>query len=951
MDLGSIVAHLKLEMSDFNSNLNRATDQIKQMSTTTQNQFRGIDAVGKSLTATGKTLTAAVTVPIAGIAGASIKTAAQFESSMSEVKAITGATGGDFSKLEKQARQLGSSTKFSASEAAEGMKYFGMAGYKTDQILAAMPATLNLAAAANTDLGTTCDIVSDAMSGFHMSASETGRFTDILAAASTNANTNVELLGESFKYVAPVCGAMGYSAEDASIALGLMANAGIKGSQGGTALRTAITNLVHPTKAMQGVMDQLGISMTNSDGSSKSLRDVLGQLREKFSTLTPAQQASAAATLFGKEAMSGMLAIINASDADYQKLTNAIDGCDGAAGKMAATMQDNLNGQLTALKSALEGAAISIGNALLPTIKQAVQVIQRLVDWFNNLSPATQQFIVKIGLLVAAIGPALMILGKMATGFTALKTGLSILGTVFSTVGGVISGLWSTIVTAAYVFITDTLIPAFSALWGIMLAHPIVAIVAAIAALVAAFIAAWNNMDGFKEFWINLWEQVKQKFFECVDWIKSKLQEWGSNLTTFFTQTLPNAWNSMLNWFQQLPGKISQWLQQVISNVGNWVSQMASKALECGTKFVDSAIKFISTLPEKIAYWLAFAVTKAALWVVNMAKKAKEMGTKFITNAVNAIKQLPGKIQTWLTNTINKVTTWVTNMVNKAKQMGTKFINNAINAIKQLPGKIQTWLTNTINKVTTWATNMANKAKTAGQKFLNNVSNMIKQLPGKVANFLTQTISKVTSFVSQMASKARQAGQKFASNIKSALTSLPGQMASIGRNIIQGLINGVTGAAGALYNKMKSIAKSALDGAKAALGIKSPSRKFRDEVGKWIPEGIAVGIDANADSVLNTMHNLGDNLVSSINIDDINKSVNIPTFGTNMNNSSNELALLYELKDALKNLTPDQVGGTVNITLNIDKFNNQRSQDVRGLMTEMTDIVKGQQLVKNGKRK
>ena len=226
MNLGTAVGYLELNTSKWESGVRTAQSQLQTLTNSTSSMSSKFSAAGSVMTSVGSTLTKAVTLPIAGIATASVKTAADFESAMSEVKAITGATGGDFTKLENQAKQLGSSTKFSASEAAEGMKYFGMAGYDTNQIMAAMPATLNLAAAANTDLGTTCDIVSDAMSGFKMQASDTGHFADILAAASTKSNTNVELMGETFKYVAPLCGTMGYSAEDASIAIGLMANAG-----------------------------------------------------------------------------------------------------------------------------------------------------------------------------------------------------------------------------------------------------------------------------------------------------------------------------------------------------------------------------------------------------------------------------------------------------------------------------------------------------------------------------------------------------------------------------------------------------------------------------------------------------------------------------------------------------------------------------------------------------
>ena len=946
VDLGSIVAHLKLEMNDFNSNLNKAKDAIDS----TSKNFRGVEEAGKKFSSVGKFLTAGVTTPVVAIGSSVVKTQAQFQDAMAKVQALSGASGKELTLLENTAKKMGSTTVFSASECADALGYMALAGWDANQSSSALPGVLNLAAASSMGLADASDMVTDYLSAFGMKASDAGKMADMLAYAQANSNTTTQQLGEAFKNCSVNAKGMGQDMYTTTALLGALSNQGLKGSEAGTALNAVFRDMTNHMENGQIQIGKTNVALVDSHGNFRDMKDIIADVNKATDGMSESEKQAALSTVFTADSIKAMGILLNTGADEIRGFDGELRNSKGTAGEMANTMNNTLSGALKGLSSAWEGLKLNLidTNGPLTTL---IQKLTELVRWFDGLSPSVKQTITVIALLVAAIGPVLMVLGKFMSSISAIKGGITILSSIFSAVSGVIGGIFSTVITGIYVFITDTLIPGFSALWGIMLAHPIVAIVAAIAALVAGFVYAWNNIDGFKEFWINLWEQVKQKFFECVDLIKSKLQEWGSNLTTFFTQTLPNAWNSMLNWFQQLPGKISQWLQNVISNVSNWVKDMGSKAKEAGKTFLDNAINFIKNLPEKIAYWLAFAVTKAALWVVNMANKAKEMGTKFINNAVNAIKQLPGKIQTWLTNTINKVTTWVTNMVNKAKQMGTKFLNNVVNAIKQLPGKIQTWLTNTINKVTTWVTNMANKAKTAGQQFLNNVSNMIKQVPGKVQSFLTQTISRVTSFVSQMASKARKAGQQFASNIKSALTSLPGQMASIGRNIIQGLINGIGNAAGALYNKMQSIAKSALDGAKAALGIKSPSRKFRDEVGKWIPEGIAVGINANADSVMQSMENLSNGLVTSISLDDINKSVNIPTFGTNMNNSSNELALLYQLKEAIKGIKENEGTGDINITLNIDKFNNQRSQDVRGLMTEMTDIVKGQQLVKNGKRK
>ena len=946
VDLGSIVAHLKLEMNDFNSNLNKAKDAIDS----TSKNFRGVEEAGKKFSSVGKFLTAGVTTPVVAIGSSVVKTQAQFQDAMAKVQALSGASGKELTLLENTAKKMGSTTVFSASECADALGYMALAGWDANQSSSALPGVLNLAAASSMGLADASDMVTDYLSAFGMKASDAGKMADMLAYAQANSNTTTEQLGEAFKNCAVNANSFGLDIEQTTALLGKLADQGLKGSEAGTALNAVFRDMTNHMENGQIQIGKTNVALVDSHGNFRDMKDIIADVNKATDGMSESEKQAALSTVFTADSIKAMGILLNTGADEIKGFDGELRNSKGTAGEMADTMNNTLSGALKGLSSAWEGLKLNLidTNGPLTTL---IQKLTELVRWFDGLSPSVKQTITIIALLVAAIGPVLMVLGKFMSSISAIKGGITILRSVFSAVSGVIGGIFSTVITGIYVFITDTLVPAFSALWGIMLAHPIVAIVAAIAALVAGFVYAWNNIDGFKEFWINLWEQVKQKFFECVDFIKSKLQEWGSNLTTFFTQTLPNAWNGMINWFQQLPAKLHAYLQVAITYVRKWVHDMIEKAKEMGTKFVENVSNFIKNLPEKIAYWLAFAVTKAALWVVNMAKKAKEMGTKFINNTVNAIKQLPGKIQTWLTNTINKVKTWVTNMAKKAKEMGTKFINNVINAIKQLPGKIQTWLTNTINKVKTWVTNMANKAKSAGQKFLNNVSNMIKQLPGKVANYLSQVISKVTSWASKMASKATATATKFKNNIRNGFKSLPGKMLSIGKDIIRGLINGIDSLKDAVSNKIHSIANSIKNGIKDALKIKSPSRVMRDEVGKFIPEGIAVGIDANADSVMQSMKNLSNGLVTSISLDDINKSVNIPTFGTNMNNSSNELALLYQLKEAIKGIKENEGTGDINITLNIDKFNNQRSQDVRGLMTEMTDIVKGQQLVKNGKRK
>ncbi|EJT6540748.1 phage tail tape measure protein [Clostridium perfringens] len=379
---------------------------------------------GEGAKKVGSSLTTHVTLPLAGVAAASTAVGMEFEAQMDKVAAISGATGEDFKKLKAKAEEMGAKTKFSASEAGQGLEYMAMAGWKTGDMLNGIEPILNLAIASGEELGTTSDIVTDALTAFGLTAKDAGMFSDVLAAASSNANTNVGMMGETFKYAAPVCGALGYNAKDTALAIGLMANSGIKASQAGTALRAGLTNLVKPTDSMAAVMDKYGISLKDSNGNMKSFKTVMEDLRTKFGKLDKSTQAAAVSTLFGKEAMSGWLAIINASSSDFDKLSGAIDKSEGATAQMAKTMSENAKGSIAEMKSALEGAAIKVFEALAPSITKVANAVSDLATKFSNLSPETQEFIVKAGLAAMAAGPLVSGLGKLSTGIgSVLKVG------------------------------------------------------------------------------------------------------------------------------------------------------------------------------------------------------------------------------------------------------------------------------------------------------------------------------------------------------------------------------------------------------------------------------------------------------------------------------------------------------------------------------------------------
>ena len=322
------------------------------------------------------------------VGGYALKVGSDFEAGMSQVAAVSGATGSELEALTAKAKEMGAKTKFSASESAEAFNYMAMAGWKTEDMLNGIEGVMNLAAASGENLGTVSDIVTDALTAMGLSASDSSHFADVLAAASSNSNTNVAMMGDTFKYVAPLAGALGYSIEDTAQAIGLMANAGIKGGQAGTSLRAVLTRLASPTGECASTMSKYGISLTNADGSMKSLGDVMANMRSSLQGLSADEQAAVATAIGGQEALSGLLAIVNASDEDFNKLSGAIANADGTAQEMADTMNNNLKGKFTILKSAAEGFGITLYETFSGKAQSAVET---LTEYVSRLTEAFQK--------------------------------------------------------------------------------------------------------------------------------------------------------------------------------------------------------------------------------------------------------------------------------------------------------------------------------------------------------------------------------------------------------------------------------------------------------------------------------------------------------------------------------------------------------------------------------
>lgn len=479
-------------------------DQVKEFQDNTKSTM---STVGGIMTSTGKTMTKAVTLPILGMTTAAVKVGGDFEEQMSRVKAISGATGDAFEELRDQAIDLGAKTAFSAKESADGMENLASAGFDAQEIMAAMPGLLDLAAVSGGDVALASENAATALRGFGLEADQSGHIADVFARAAADTNAEVADMGEAMKYIAPVANAMGLSIEETAAAIGIMSDAGVKGSQAGTTLRGALSRIAKPTKAMRETMDELGVSFYDSEGNMISLQDQISLLSDSFDGLTQEQKNQALVTLYGQESLSGMMALIDKGPDSLGALTESLEQSDGAADEMARTMQDNMNSSIEQMLGAFESAAIVIQDILAPAISAVADYIGGLAEKFVSAPKWVQTAIVSLGLFAAAVGPILFGIGKLMklfqtvkVGILALRAGFSAFNTAISVVGG---GL--------------------KAVFAVIAANPIILLIAAIVAAVAAFIYFWNTSEEFRNFWIGLWESIKATFSAAWETMKTAL--------------------------------------------------------------------------------------------------------------------------------------------------------------------------------------------------------------------------------------------------------------------------------------------------------------------------------------------------------------------------------------------------------------------------------------------
>ena len=811
VNMGTAIAYLELDTSKFSKGFVSAYNDLKvfgDKSATAEQKLNGLSSAFKT---TGGLLSRNVTLPIVGVGAAAVKTATDFEAGMSEVKAISGATGSEFDALREKAIEMGAKTKFSASDSADAFKYMAMAGWDASAMMDGIAGVMDLAAASGEDLATTSDIVTDALTAFGLQASDSAHFADVLAQASSKSNTNVGLMGETFKYVAPVAGALGYSIEDTAVAIGLMANSGIKASQAGTALRSTITRLAKPVGEAKDAVEELGISITNADGTMKPLSQTMLELREKFAGLTEEQKAQYAAMLAGQEGMSGLLAIVNTSDEDFQKLTDEINNANGAAEDMASVMMDNTAGAVEQLKGALESAGIMIGEKLTPYIRQLAEWITGLVEKFNNLSAEQQDQIVKWGLIFAAVGPILLVMSRLigvVSGVMGAFTGLK--GMLFGYDKIMKRGNFVLGETVEYVKHIPGLLETTGTSFMALIA-PILAVVAVVAVLVGAFVTLWKTNEEFRDNMVGIWNGIKESINSFFDGVVERINALGFDFENI-TEVIKTVWfalcdvlapvfegafntiaivldgifNQILsvmdvfiglftgNWEQVAQGingiiggivetfaSLGENLLSAIGDLGETILEKLGleQAAEGFRNFFDTLAEWFGQIPELIGGAIEGIVTFFTETIPEAFNSAVETITGFVDSIIEFFTvTIPEAFSTFVNETIPNTIQSIVSWVEQLPYMIGYAIGTIIGFFYNLGTSIWEWITTELPLI------------------IEGVIQWFAQLPGRIWEWLVNVVTNVISWGAEMYNNAVTAASNFLTAVITWISQLPSRI-------------------------------------------------------------------------------------------------------------------------------------------------------------------------------
>lgn len=740
---------------------------------------------GGKVESAGKTLTTHVTLPLAAVGAAGVASFAEVDKTMQLTNKTMGNTEEEAQLLNKAMKEAAANSTFGMKDAATATLNFARAGLDAEQAASALAPAMNLAAGEGGDLDTVSAGLVATINGFHGSFEDAGHYADVFAAACNNSALDVDSLSHAMSVAAPIFSSAGYSVNDAALYMGVMANNGIDADKAANSLKTGLARLVSPAKEGAEMMDKLGISVTNSDGTMKDSITIQRELHDAFGKLSESEQIAAASAIFGKNQMAPWLALINTAPEDVGKLNESLETCAGTTDEMAEAMMSGFGGSLEKLKSSIDVLVTSIGEALAPTIQKVAEFIQGLVDKFNALTPAQQENIVKIGLVVAALGPLLIVVGKV----------ISSIGTIMTWAPKIVSGVQSVI------GIGSKLMGGLQALWGVILANPIVLIVAAIAAAVAAFIYFWNTSEEFRQFWINLWEAIK-----------SAVQAVVQAIATFFTQTIPEAFNAFVEFFKGLWEGIKSFfsgiwegMKEIVSTAWEGIKNVVQLAIMAIGEFFSTALTII-TLPFQFIWEnckeIITTAWEAIKTVVSGALEAIKTG---ITTAWEAVK-------TTTSTVFEAVKTVVTTVWTAIKSALDPIITGIKTAVTTAWEAIKTATSTAFNAVKTTATTVWNGIKTAVTTVVNGVKTAVSTAWNEVKNVTTTVFNAVKTAASTAWNAIKTTITTVINSIKSGVSSGLNAVKSTVSSILNGIkstftnvFNGVWSFVQGIVNKLKGI--------------------------------------------------------------------------------------------------------------------------------------------------
>lgn len=941
--VGSIVAKLMLNIDNFSSNLSTVQNEIQN----TGKKLDGLSNLGSGITSVGKTLTTSLTLPIVGIGTAAATTAANFEAGMSKVQAISGATGDDFDALEAKALELGASTKYSASEVADAMTDMAKAGWSSQQIVDGMGGVLDAAAASGEDLASVSTIVADAITGFGLAASDSARVADLLTQAANAGTIDITDLGESFKYIAPLAASLGFDIEEATAAIAAMSTAGIKGSQAGTSLKNMLTNLVKPTDPMIMAMEELGISVTDSAGNMKSLDDILANLRSSFAGLTEAEKAKYAATLAGKEGMSGMLALVNMSQGAYDDLTTSMLNSGGVAQETANVMLDNLSGQLTILKSSLESLMISIGNTLLPTIKKITEVIQDVVTKLNGLSEEQKEQLVKVAAVVAAIGPLLLVVGKLINAFVAVGKAISAVKTALPLIQAAIAGI----------------------------SWPVVAVVAAIGLLVGAFVTLWKTNEEFRNKMTEIWNQVKGAFDKLFGGIVERLNQLGFDFKSItdviwsiwkgfcdllgpqfqsifeyialildtavgvilgildifigiFTGNWDQAWEGIKGIFMSIWNYIVGWFEILWTNTVNTINVILGWF---GTSWEEcwNGIKtFFVNIWNGIVTWFQGILTGISTFFTNVWTGITTFFTNVITGIANFVQTNFGGLFTNIQNIFNAVKDYFVNVWEIVKNIFLGAIlllidlvtgdfeslksdlaniwENIKNAFSNIWEAIKTIFVNVIEAIKNYTTGTMDAIKTIFTTVWNAIKTFFTNAVNNIKTTAVNTFSNMKTGISNVISNIKTTIVNGFNKAIDWIKALPSQAITWGKDMIQGIVDGIK----AMIGKVEDAVKGVADKIRSFLHFSVPDEGPLRDYQTWMPDmvdGLTSTLNKAAPNLFRAAETIASGLANAFNNEDLQPAIagayGSISSGTHYSTPSNSTEAVRNAKS----------GGTINI--------------------------------------